>query len=66
MDVRASFGSYELDEATHTVIHHVQGSITGDLLVGRNAAQVYQFTRDEKLILRSALVRRALVRDVLT
>src|SRR4051794_17390821 len=29
----ASFGSFNVDEATHTVTHHVQGSITRDLLV---------------------------------
>src|SRR5580700_4127221 len=27
----ASFGSYDINEATHTVTHHVQGSNTGDL-----------------------------------
>src|SRR5689334_260453 len=31
----ASFGSYDVDEARHIVTHHVQGSITRDLLVGR-------------------------------
>ena len=25
----ASFGSYEVNEAAHTLTHHVQGSITG-------------------------------------
>ncbi len=34
----ASFGSYELDEAKHTVTHHVQGSVTRDLLVEQRPA----------------------------
>jgi Lipocalin-like domain len=31
----ASFGRYDLDEAQHTLTHHVQGSNTRDLLVGK-------------------------------
>jgi hypothetical protein len=50
----ASFGSYEVDEAKHMLTHHVQGSITGDLLVGRDLPRIYQFTADGKLIIRSA------------
>lgn len=50
----ASFGSYEVDETKHMLTHHVQGSITGDLLVGRDLSRVYQFTADGKLIIRSA------------
>jgi hypothetical protein len=50
----ASFGSYTVDEATHIVTHHVQGSVTRDLLVGKDLPRVYQFTKDGKLILRSA------------
>jgi len=50
----ASFGSYELDEAAHIVTHHVQGSVTGDLLVGKDLPRVYQFTEDGRLIIRSA------------
>ena len=50
----ASFGTYDVDEATHTVTHHVQGSITGDLLVGKDLPRVYQFTQDGRLIVRSA------------
>jgi Lipocalin-like domain len=50
----ASFGSYEVDETKHMLTHHVQGSITGDLLVGKNLPRVYQFTADGKLIIRSA------------
>jgi hypothetical protein len=50
----ASFGSYDLDEATHTVTHHVQGSNTRDLLVGKDLPRVYQFTSDGHLIIKSA------------
>jgi len=50
----ASFGSYDVDEVTHTLTHHVEGSNTRDLLVGKDLPRVYQFTADEKLIIRSA------------
>ena len=50
----ASFGSYEVDETKHMLTHHAQGSITGDLLVGKDLPRVYQFTADGKLIIRSA------------
>jgi hypothetical protein len=50
----ASFGSYDLDEAKHMLTHHVQGSVTRDLLVGKDLPRVYQFTADGKLIIRSA------------
>ena len=50
----ASFGSYELDEAKHMVTHHVQGSNTGDLLVGKDLPRIYEFTREGHLIIRSA------------
>ena len=50
----ASFGSYDVDEAKHTLTHHVQGSNTRDLLVGKNLPRVYQITPDGKLIIRSA------------
>src|SRR5713101_3245425 len=49
----ASFGSYDLDEATHTLTHHVEGSVTRDLLVGKDLPRTYQFTVDGKLIIRS-------------
>ena len=49
----ASFGSYDVDEATHTVTHHAQGSVTRDLLVGKDLPRVYQFT-DGHLIIKSA------------
>lgn len=50
----ASFGSYDIDEAKHTVTHHVQGSVTRDLLVGKDLPRVYQFTEDGHLILKPA------------
>jgi hypothetical protein len=50
----ASFGSYDVDEAAHTVTHHVQGSVTRDLLVGKDLRRVYQFTEDGHLIIRSS------------
>jgi hypothetical protein len=50
----ASFGSYDLDEAKHTVTHHVQGSVTRDLLVGKDLPRVYQFNGEGHLIIRSA------------
>jgi hypothetical protein len=50
----ASFGSYDVNEATHTLTHHVTGSNTGDLLVGKDLPRVYQFGADGSLIIRSA------------
>ena len=50
----ASFGSYDVNDATHTVTHHVQGSITGDLLVGKDLPRIYQFDSSGHLILKSA------------
>jgi hypothetical protein len=50
----ASFGSYDVDEATHTVTHHVQGSVTRDLLVGKDLPRVFQFTEDGHLIIKSS------------
>lgn len=49
----ASFGSYDLDEAAHTLTHHVQGSVTGDLLVGKDLLRAYRFTAEGRLIIRS-------------
>ena len=49
----ASFGSYDVDEATHTLIHHVLGSVTRDLLVGKDLPRVFQFTGDGHLIIKS-------------
>ena len=50
----ASFGSYDIDEATHTLSHHVRGSVTRDLLVDKDLLRVYQFTGDGHLIIKSA------------
>jgi Lipocalin-like domain len=50
----ASFGSYDVDEASHTLTHHVQGSITRDLLVGKDLPRIYQLTADGHLIIKSA------------
>ncbi len=50
----ASFGSYDVNEATHTVTHHVLGSITRDLLVGKDLPRAYQFSRSRQLIIKSA------------
>jgi Lipocalin-like domain len=50
----ASFGSYDMNETTHTVTHHVQGSNTRDLLVGKDLPRVYQFSSDRRLVIKSA------------
>jgi len=50
----ASFGSYDVDEARHILTHHVQGSNTRDLLVGKDLPRVYELTADGKLVIRSA------------
>src|SRR5258708_5333981 len=50
----ASFGSYDVDEIAHTVTHHVQGSVTRDLLVGKDLPRVYELTGDGHLIIKSA------------
>ena len=53
-DYEASFGSYDLDEATHRLTHHVQGSITRDLLVGKDLPRIYRLTKDGHLVISSA------------
>jgi hypothetical protein len=50
----ASFGSYDVNEARHLVTHHVKGSITRELLVGKDLPRAYQLTADGHLIIRSA------------
>ena len=50
----ASFGSFTIDERTHTLTHHVQGSVTGVALVGKDLPRIYTFTGDGHLIIRSA------------
>ncbi len=47
----ASFGSYTVDEAAHTVTHHVQGSITPDL-IGKNLTRAFELSGGH-LIIRS-------------
>jgi hypothetical protein len=49
----ASFGTYDLNEATHRLTHHAQGSITRDLLIGKDLPHVYQFQADGHLIIKS-------------
>jgi hypothetical protein len=50
----ASFGSYDVNETTHTVTHHILGSITGGLLVGKELPRIFQFTSDGRLVIKSA------------
>ena len=50
----ASFGRYDINEATHTVTHYVQGSNTRDLLVGKDLPRVYLFSSDGHLVIKSA------------
>jgi len=50
----ASFGSYSIDERTHTLTHHVQGSVTGDALLGKDLPRIYALTGDGRLVIRSA------------
>ena len=50
----SSFGTYDIDEATHTLTHHVRGANTGSLLVGKDLPRIYQFTRDGHMVIRSA------------
>jgi len=47
----ASFGRYDVNEQAHTVTHHVEGSITEEL-VGKDLPRVYQFS-DGHLIIKS-------------
>jgi hypothetical protein len=50
----ASFGSFDINEATHTLTHHILGSVTRDLLVGKDLPRKYRFTPDGHLVIRSA------------
>jgi hypothetical protein len=50
----ASFGSYDVDAARHTVTHHVQGSNTGERLVGKDLPRAYEINRNGQLIIRPA------------
>jgi hypothetical protein len=49
----ASFGSYDVDETARTVTHHVRGSNTRDLLVGKDLPRKFEFTADGHLVIRS-------------
>jgi len=49
----ASFGSYDVDEIARTVTHHVQGSNTRDLLVGKDLPRRFEFTAEGHLVIRS-------------
>jgi hypothetical protein len=48
----AYYGPYEVDEAAHTVTHHVEGAIVRSL-IGKNLTRVYSF-EGKQLILRSS------------
>jgi len=50
----ASFGSYDVNEATHVLTHHVQGSVTRGLLAGKDLPRIYRFSATGRLIIRSA------------
>ena len=50
----ASFGSYSLNAASHTITHHVRGSNTGERLVGKDLPRMYQFTGNGQLLIKSA------------
>jgi len=45
----ASFGSYEVDEAAHTVTHHVKASVTRGL-IGKNLTRAFQFSNGDLII----------------
>jgi len=49
----ASFGGYDVDETARTVTHHVQGSNTRDLLVGKDLPRRFEFTAEGHLVIRS-------------
>lgn len=49
----ASFGSYDVEDDAHTVTHHVQGSITRGLLVGKDLPRKFEFTAEGYLVIRS-------------
>jgi hypothetical protein len=45
----ASFGSYEVNEAAHTVTHHVKASVTRGL-IGKDLTRAYQFMNGRLII----------------
>jgi hypothetical protein len=48
----AYYGPYEIDEAAHTVTHHVEGALVRSL-IGKNLTRVYRF-EGKQLILTSS------------
>ena len=50
----ASFGTYDMNEATHTLTHHVQGANTRGRLVGKDLPRLYRFDPSGRLIIHSA------------
>jgi hypothetical protein len=48
----AYYGPYEVDEAAHTVTHHVEGALVRSL-IGKNLTRVYRF-EGKQLILKSS------------
>ena len=50
----ASFGPYDVNAAKHTLTHHVQGSNTGDRLVGKDLPRIYQLSAPGQLVIKSA------------
>ena len=48
----AYYGTYDVDEAAHTVTHHVQGALVRGL-IGKNLTRVYRF-EGKQLILKSS------------
>ena len=45
----ASFGTYDVDEAAHTVTHHVQASVTRGL-VGKSLTRAIQFANGNLIV----------------
>jgi hypothetical protein len=46
----AYFGTFEVDESTRTVIHHVQGALIPSW-VGSDQRRQYEFSRSNRLVL---------------
>jgi hypothetical protein len=46
------YGTYEVNEAQHTVTHHVEGALVKSL-IGKDLTRVYKFS-DHQLVLRSS------------
>ena len=54
MGTRLPSGATTSMKPRTSLTHHVQGSITRDLLVGKDLPRVYKLTEDGHLIIRSA------------